>query len=54
MQRQGTNIDENTTTLFESIRGAAKELGTNHKNLIGCLKDNRLFNNKYRIIKKNP
>ncbi len=47
------DTETNTSTLFSSIRAAAKELGTSHVTLIRHLKKNSLFNNKYRIIKKN-
>lgn len=48
------DIESNTSTIFESIRGAAIKLGSHHNSLRRCMKNNRLFNNKYKIINKNP
>jgi hypothetical protein len=47
------DTETNASTLFPSIRAAAKELGTSKTTLRRCVKNNSLFNNKYRIIKKN-
>ena len=45
------NIEDNTNTVYESIRKAAAALGTNHVTLSTYMKTGKLFNGLYKIIK---
>lgn len=46
-----TNVEENTKTVYESIRKAAVSLNTSHKTLSEYIKSGKLYKSLYKITK---
>jgi len=47
-----TNIKDNSVKLYDSIRAAARNLGTSHNLLLNYINTNKLYKNTYLISKK--
>ena len=46
-----TDVETNTTTVYHSLREAARNLNTRHSNLNYYIKVGKLFQNRYKIVK---
>lgn len=46
------NKENNSVKLYDSIRAAARDLGTSHNSLLNCIKSNKLYKGIYLITRK--